>query len=242
MNLFKYLKTKWGGGANTSYFGAFTLAEVLITLGIIGVVAALTLPTLMANSRRQEASARLKKFYTTMYQAIITSESHNGPSQDWGLESYTSGPPEYDYASRNPEAYDTFMKYFAPYIKYTKIDKGKEPTDTTDGEMVIVYFADGSSTEIGIGACYDFIFDVNGKRKPNQFGFDRFLFYFCPNYSEFYFDNKNIVFGTAGVQFGNAFSTREKALNTCINTPNLCAKLLQKFDNWEFKDDYPYKL
>lgn len=35
----------------------FTLAEVLITIGIIGVVAALTMPTLIANSRKTEYSA-----------------------------------------------------------------------------------------------------------------------------------------------------------------------------------------
>lgn len=40
---------------------AFTLAEVLITLGIIGVVAALTLPALMADYRAKELEVRFKK-------------------------------------------------------------------------------------------------------------------------------------------------------------------------------------
>ena len=39
----------------------FTLAEVLITLGIIGVVAALTLPSLIDNYKKQEYVARLPK-------------------------------------------------------------------------------------------------------------------------------------------------------------------------------------
>lgn len=39
---------------------AFTLAEVLITLGIIGVVASMTLPSVIAKFKRQEATARLK--------------------------------------------------------------------------------------------------------------------------------------------------------------------------------------
>lgn len=40
---------------------AFTLAEVLITLGIIGVVAAMTLPTLIANYQKQVYANGLKK-------------------------------------------------------------------------------------------------------------------------------------------------------------------------------------
>lgn len=43
---------------------AFTLAEVLITLGIIGVVAALTIPTLMSNHRANVTMQKLKKFYS----------------------------------------------------------------------------------------------------------------------------------------------------------------------------------
>lgn len=39
----------------------FTLAEVLITLGIIGVVAAITIPTLIANTRSQQYRSKFKK-------------------------------------------------------------------------------------------------------------------------------------------------------------------------------------
>ena len=63
---------------NNSRKIAFTLAEVLITLGIIGVVAALTIPTLMANHRRQVAETRLEKFYTTINQAVKMAEVDYG--------------------------------------------------------------------------------------------------------------------------------------------------------------------
>ena len=46
----------------------FTLAEILITLGIIGIVAAMTLPALNTSIRRKTASARLKTFYSRMKQ------------------------------------------------------------------------------------------------------------------------------------------------------------------------------
>ena len=40
-------------------FKAFTLAEVLITIGIIGIVAALTLPTLIGNYRKSAVENKL---------------------------------------------------------------------------------------------------------------------------------------------------------------------------------------
>lgn len=43
---------------------AFTLAEVLITLGIIGVVATITIPSLMENVRNRDLQAQLKKTYS----------------------------------------------------------------------------------------------------------------------------------------------------------------------------------
>ena len=49
----------------------FTLAEVLITLGIIGVVAALTLPSLIQKNNNKVVETRLKKFYSTMNQALL---------------------------------------------------------------------------------------------------------------------------------------------------------------------------
>lgn len=44
-----------------SRLAAFTLAEVLITLGIIGVVAAMTMPSLIQNTKEKEAISKLKK-------------------------------------------------------------------------------------------------------------------------------------------------------------------------------------
>ena len=49
---------------------AFTLAEVLITLGIIGVVAALTMPSLIEHHQKQVVETKLKSFYSIMNQAI----------------------------------------------------------------------------------------------------------------------------------------------------------------------------
>lgn len=61
----------------------FTLAEVLITLGVIGIVASLTMPTLLQNTKKSEATARLKKFISLINQALIRAESDYGMREDW---------------------------------------------------------------------------------------------------------------------------------------------------------------
>lgn len=62
------------------HFFAFTLAEVLITLGIIGVVAAITIPTLMNNTNNTEFKSKLKKEYSVLAQAYLLIATENGGS------------------------------------------------------------------------------------------------------------------------------------------------------------------
>ena len=57
---------------------AFTLAEVLITLGIIGVVAALTIPTISRNIQEMVLNNQFKKFYSTFKQAFLTLQTLEG--------------------------------------------------------------------------------------------------------------------------------------------------------------------
>lgn len=64
-------------------FNAFTLAEVLITLGIIGVVAAITIPTLIQQHRKQVIETRLKKFYSSVNQAVKLAEVDFGDKKLW---------------------------------------------------------------------------------------------------------------------------------------------------------------
>ncbi len=53
----------------------FTLVEILITIGIIGVVAALTIPTLIQNSNSKKFVAQLKKSLSTLNQAVIGAQA-----------------------------------------------------------------------------------------------------------------------------------------------------------------------
>lgn len=66
--------------------GAFTLAEVLITLGIIGVVAALTLPSLIQKYQDQVLENQLKKMYSTISQGIQKAMADDGVSNFYDTE------------------------------------------------------------------------------------------------------------------------------------------------------------
>lgn len=58
---------------------------MLITLGIIGVVAAMTMPALIANTKKSEYSSKLKKVYSSLSQAVLLAENNTGMSSlDWG--------------------------------------------------------------------------------------------------------------------------------------------------------------
>ena len=75
----------------------FTLAEVLITLGIIGVVAAMTIPTLIANTRSQQYRSRFKKTVSMLSQAARMSQSqygfdYAGINQPCGANGATENP------------------------------------------------------------------------------------------------------------------------------------------------------
>lgn len=89
---------------------AFTLAEVLITLGIIGVVVALTMPMLIGHFEKTTTATKLKKFYSVMAQATDKAMSENG---DWSTWDYSLS------------AKDFFNKYYASNLKVVKTNGGR---------------------------------------------------------------------------------------------------------------------
>lgn len=72
----------------------FTLAEVLITLGIIGVVAALTIPTLIGNYQKTQYVTQLKKAYTQFNQALQLMITDHGCTNDLKCTEASVGSPE----------------------------------------------------------------------------------------------------------------------------------------------------
>lgn len=91
-------------------FSGFTLAEVLITLGIIGIVAALTLPAVINNYRKKVIETKLEETYTILSQMIKLSIAENGESKYWYSVPY-NWP---DYAEK-----EFFDKYFRKHVKIT---------------------------------------------------------------------------------------------------------------------------
>ena len=90
---------------------AFTLAEVLITLGIIGVVAAMTMPSLTTKVKDTELKSRAKKAYSAISQAVQLYQAKNGtPGDSTSL---------FDINKTSAEVSEEFSKYFngAKYCK-----------------------------------------------------------------------------------------------------------------------------
>ena len=108
----------------------FTLAEVLITLGIIGVVAAMTIPTLMSTFAKQRTETQLKAFYSRINQTIKMSIADNGDPDGWVEEKAYS----YD------EQVEFLKQYIFPYMK----NLGYK--ECTIGQIgVCIYLMDGGA-------------------------------------------------------------------------------------------------
>ena len=68
----------------TEKFTAFTLAEVIITIGIIGIVAAMTLPSVITNYRIKQHEAAFKRADALIQQAIKVDVVHEGQTYHCG--------------------------------------------------------------------------------------------------------------------------------------------------------------
>src|SRR5574344_1476895 len=97
---------------------AFTLAEVLMVLSIIGVVAAITIPNIVANYQKSETLSILKNTYSILMTAVNTAIEDEGSINSWDI---TFGDAE--------KSQDFTNKYILPYLK---ISKNCEMQNTSD--------------------------------------------------------------------------------------------------------------
>ena len=214
----------------------FTLAEVLITLAIIGIVAAMTIPTLISSYKKKEYSTKLKKFYSMMTQAIQLSTIENGPVSSWSYPVDSAGNPDI-------ENLKTFWStYFASFVKTSSSSEEIFTSTNTDGTVVtrdlyVITFQDGTSVGIRAAGAIDFQFDVNGSSGPNTLGIDQYDFIMNKTTGKF----SAYTYLNSTDQDSEYLKDRDNALQACKENGFYCSQLLF-LDNWKFKDDYPYGL
>lgn len=169
---------------------AFTLAEVLITLGIIGIVAAMTIPTLIQKNFEKQTVTKLRETQSILAQAMKMAEEEYGDPSGWGL------------TGANSESAVIIAKNLKPYLKlaadcgvndskYACVSKNqyKRLNGENHGDYAIsrndcykIALLNGSSiwwrATYGVGEdrLITFWIDVNGKYQPNMYGKDLFVF------------------------------------------------------------------
>ena len=175
---------------NGKYY-AFTLAEVLITLVIIGVIAAMTIPTLINKTNNQEYVSRLKKAYSTLSQVtnrLIAEEGSpkNGWLQTGDIDSVYNKYKKYlsiakDCGEASGCLGNSSYKSFLNNDGYNFEKATHRKLILADGTLVIFNpdMLDNSCSGNAwgsIGVCASILVDVNGDKKPNRYGRDFFAF------------------------------------------------------------------
>ena len=115
---------------------AFTLAETLIVMGIIGVVAALTLPNLNSSTGDKEKVTKVKKIYSNLNDAMGRAIAVYGPYSDWIL-----GDPNYD---------EDILRIAGRLMEFMKFSKDCGTNNSGNSSCF-------SGSNIGIGLNYSFI-------------------------------------------------------------------------------------
>lgn len=220
----------------------FTLAEVLITLGIIGVVAALTIPTLIQNHKKKVTVTQLKSTYSILTQAVDSAKIEHGDISTWDFELDNA-----DFAK----------KYVLPYLKVVKTISGldnawrlktlsKNGTDTVfiswahnpDDLVYIISNGAGITVKHFLDLRMDIVVDINGAKGPNEIGTDGFVF-------EFSKANNQIV--PVGITKDRNTLLNNSGGYGCIRENNAqyyqgtyCGALIM-MDGWQISKEYPWK-
>lgn len=178
---------------------AFTLAEVLITLGIIGIVAAITLPIIIQKQQEKSWVTAYLRVYSILENAYRIAQIDNGTYEGWSGVTITqnSGDGKFDRnRSDGQSVYNIMIKSNVKVIQSYLDSKhrsrtcwpdksflltGKGYTTNFDGESRVyvptIALPSGECIMLGHGFG-DFMVDLNGRKNPNTLGKDQFIFSF----------------------------------------------------------------
>ena len=206
----------------------FTLAEVLITLGIIGIVAAMTLPALINKFELIVLKNQFKKQYSIFSQNLLkTSLDYDGNPQ-----CYYSGD---DSVEAIFDDCKEFYKKFAKNLKLIKTCEGNAlsdgcipeyaytasdlcsgfSVDTVNTKSTVYVVADGAiiipyGNNTGNFQAAQFLLDINGKQGPNKVGKDVFgLSIIKQSSGQLIFDPTSILSCIRPENYNDAFVTLE---------------------------------
>ena len=165
---------------------AFTLAETLIVMGIIGVVAALTIPNLNSSTADKEKVAKVKKIYSNLNDALGRAQVVYGPVEEWKQLDSTAVAQTARFGERLTE----FMKVSKnckmevnkgclSSAKVKSIDAVEDKNYDGDNSVYKFITADGTSIYFTSNGAF---VDIDGPIKGStQYGKDIFLFQLADN-------------------------------------------------------------
>lgn len=217
----------------------FTLAEILITLGVIGIVAAMTIPGLITKYQQKQTVIQLKKVYSVLQQGIRMASDDYGDCEGW------------DYTLSQA---DFVNRYFSPYLKLSKVtlryeyeykDLKKVSKTLNNGQNVFL-FPDGAIFYFWRVPAYqnkNFVFvDINGTSGPNRLGRDAFAFSFYENiltgYTQ-YSSNPLPGWKNPG-NGGTSGQCNYNALGGVFGPGSYCSTVIMA-NNWQIPAGYPWK-
>ncbi len=220
---------------------------MLITLGIIGVVASMTLPTVINKYQKAVTVTKLKRIYSLLTNATQRAKNDFGPSEYWDY-------PISGQASEITQE-EFFNRYYAPYLQTSKmkanlLGKSYEVRNINGGNAGYTDNAVGRGTRFRLndGMCitmwsnnqfFVFTADVNCEKPPNVLGKDVF------DIAELYWEGgKNLQSPPCLARIKND-ETRKEAIEECKNdnyvsgSATICFAVFV-YDGWQFKEDYPW--
>lgn len=220
---------------------AFTLAEVLITLGVIGVVAAITIPGLITSYNKKITETRLAKFYSVFNQAIRLSVAENGDVDTW--DDYWDNDGIITGGQENQtgveKAFDTYLRPYMQIAYKKRIHYGQD--------KILYVLPDGGAFAYNVWGTRDITFFSKDAEKciarNKPIGTCSFMFIFYPiseAESWKYHYNKGIEPYLYDWD-GSKTHLKSGATYSCANSGYYCTAMI-KNNGWKIPKDYPLKL